>query len=268
MFSKLKFYFSILWYYILQNAKVKFTYRANFYFSFLATFAYVFVNLSFIWVIFQQVPFLRNWKFEEVVFLLGIGELTFGIFSTFFGQIAMNLPGNYILDGQLDRPLLRPINTLVQLVIENFNFNEVIIILKGLALIVYSSIVLNFSFGIWKIFLLLSLSVCGAMIYSGIFLFFSSLSFWFRDRRGFTDPLYVLNNYSRWPLEIFPKGIKLFFTWLIPFGFVAFYPATLVLEKDNFGNVAFFTPLVAIFFFGISILTFLKGLKKYESSGT
>lgn len=263
----MNYYFSIWWNYVLQNIKVVLTYRANFIVSFFATLIYVIVNLSFIWVIFENIPILSGWNFYELIFMFGIGELTFGIFAVLGQNFTNNLASN-IIDGQLDRTLLRPINPFLQQLIENFNLNDIVIVFKGLVLIIFSVLNLGFEVSFKEILIFLVAVFSGSITYLGIFISISSLSFWLKDRRGLVDPLYVMNNYSRWPLNIYPKIIRFFMTWVLPFGFVAFYPTNLILGKEDFMTISLFAPIMAIFSFYFSYLIYSKGIQRYESTGT
>lgn len=263
----MNYYFSIWWNYVLQNIKVVLTYRVNFIISFFATLIYVVVNLSFIWIIFENIPILAGWNFYEVIFMFGIGEITFGIFAVIGQNFTNNLPAN-IIDGQLDRTLLRPINPFLQQLIENFNLNDIVIIFKGLVLISFAVLNLDFEIGIQEIFIFFVAILSGSFTYLGIFITTSSLSFWLKDRRGLLDPLYVMNNFSRWPLNIYPKIIRFFMTWILPFAFVAFYPTNLILGKEDFVNISLFAPLIAIFSFYFAFFIYSKGIRKYESTGT
>jgi len=65
--------------------------------------------------------------------------------------------------------------------------------------------------------------------------------------------------------------IQALFTFVIPIGFISFYPASAFLDHDRFVlpfDLALLTPGIGLMFFGLSQLIFNRGLRKYESAGT
>ena len=70
-------------------------------------------------------------------------------------------------------------------------------------------------------------------VLTGVFLTLTSLSFWSEDRMSILPPVYNLFNFARYPLDIYRPFIRILLTWVIPFGFVAFYPSAGLLSKAN-----------------------------------
>jgi ABC-2 type transport system permease protein len=75
-----------------------------------------------------------------------------------------------------------------------------------------------------------------------------------------------------YPLNIYPWILQLIFTFLIPIGFISYYPASEFLGKESGFHIplsmALWTPVVGIVCFIISQFIFSIGMKKYESSGS
>lgn len=57
--------------------------------------------------------------------------IPFGFYSGFFNHL-FDVPEKYILRGELDRVLLRPLNTLFQVVVETMNLELIFIALAGI----------------------------------------------------------------------------------------------------------------------------------------
>ena len=258
---------SIVASFIVQRAKMSMAYRFDFFISTVSTIAFGVMNISLLYAICSRIPTLLGWSFDELLLIYGLGELNFGIFSTLFSFVHI-LPSHYIVDGKLDQNLLRPVPTYLQLAAEGFNFKDVIIVAKGIGIVIYAAIHLPLSFSALQLLTVPILCLSAAAIYASVFTIFASFSFWVMDRTGFFAPLFPISDFSRFPLPIYPLGIRLFLTWLIPFAFVAFYPATVLLDRGEFLTMAGIAPLVALFFVLIASRVWKAGLARYESTGT
>jgi ABC-2 type transport system permease protein len=73
--------------------------------------------------------------------------------------------------------------------------------------------------------------------------------------------------FAQYPLSIYPKAIGILLTWVIPYGFASFYPASYVLNRDV-GNIAWFGPFVAVLLLFIGYRFWQFGLKYYSGTGT
>ncbi|MEO7993490.1 MAG: ABC-2 family transporter protein [bacterium] len=262
------------WAYLLQAFKVKMAYRANFIAETLGTFAYGFVNIGLLWVLFDRIGNnLSGWTFAQALLIYGMGELTFSIFSTISLGMVFALPSHYILDGQLDRPLLRPLNPLFQCCLEQMMLNDWTIAVKGILIISWALKqpgTAPAGFVITPLWWLASAAVIlgGAAIYNGMFFSLACVSFWLKDRVSLTWPLFDFNEFSRYPLTIYPPAVRSFFSWVIPFAFVAFYPSTVLLGAHEYWDVARWWPVVGIGLNGLAYWMWMNGLRSYESSGT
>ena len=57
-------------------------------------------------------------------------------------------------------------------------------------------------------------------------------------------------------------------TWIVPFGFTSFYPATVVLGRGDFAAVARWLLPVAVGWVLLSFGVWRVGLRRYESTGS
>ena len=72
---------------------------------------------------------------------------------------------------------------------------------------------------------------------------------------------------AQYPISIFNKGFRLFFIYVIPIGFVNYYPLMYILDKfDNRWIVI--SPLVTLIYIIPCIMIFYRGVKKYASTGS
>ena len=72
---------------------------------------------------------------------------------------------------------------------------------------------------------------------------------------------------AQYPIGIFSKGFIFFFTFIIPYAFVNYYPLLYVLGKSN--NILYaFSPLLLFIYVIPCIIVFYLGVKRYSSVGS
>ena len=209
---------------------------------------------------------IKGWSRAEIIFIYGYSFITTAIFS----MLAYNLydfANRYIIEGQFDRVLLRPLNSLSQVLFESFNLDTIGNIILGIVVIKITATDLGFTFTLIDYLWLAISCISGAAILLAVFVILSSLSFHFEDRMGITPPFYNLINFSRYPLPIFNRFIQILLSWIVPFGFIAFYPATHFFNRTGYEAFCYGTPLMALACIFVSSLFWRWGISKYSSTG-
>jgi ABC-2 type transport system permease protein len=260
----------LCWHYGLQKQKVDMAYRGDFAAYVGVGVLYSVIQLFFLWALLRQIPDIAGWDFPQVVLIYGFGQLSFGYFSIFFFDLAVRFSDFYIIEGNLDRPLLRQLSPLFQLVMENLNFRDIIVVIKGWAIIIWALANLEPPVALtpWAFIMANLLAALGAVVYAGVFLAVASLSYWVKDRVGFTSPLFSISEASRYPLTIYNPAVQVFFSLVIPFCYCAFYPATYFTDPAAWGHWLVLAPFVAAGTFTVGTLVFYRGLRTYESTGS
>jgi len=259
--------FHLLGSFFAQRAKASMAYRSDFFISTVSTVAFGVMNISLLYAICSRIPTLLGWSFNELLLIYGLGELNFGVFAMFF-TFLYGVPSLYIVEGKLDQKLTRPVPIYLQLAAEGFNFKDIIIVAKGVGIVIYAATALSLDISFSQSLMIALFCMSAVAIYASVFTIFASLSFWVIDRSGFFSPLFPISDFSRFPVTIYPLGIRLFLTWVIPFAFVAFYPATAILDRGEFLNMAGLAPLVSLAFVLVASRIWKAGLARYESTGT
>lgn len=235
------YYVSIIADYLKTYMKTRMTYRADFWIEVVSDLAFQAMNLFFILVVFQHTNLLAGWSREEIIFVYGYFMVPYGIFSCFFNL--WDFSERYIIKGEMDRVLTRPAHNLVQLVLENADPPSLFGSVTGLLVMGYA----GYQMGLqpaWYDFLVLGLLVAGSsMIYGGIYIALTAISFFSDSRTSILPMMWNIQNYGRYPVDIYNKAIKMLLTWVLPFAFVGVYPAAYFLDKDITRAFSLLTPL-------------------------
>lgn len=259
---------SIYFAYFIRFLTARMSYKGDFIAGVAANFFVTLSGIVFIVILLDGsvVPSLGGWKREEVLLIYGYSMIPMAI----FGCIAPNLYGfgdKYIIQGQFDRVLLRPLDPLAQVLFESFNLDSIGTFLVGVVLVSWSAGQLGIEFSLLDYLWLLVSAFAGGTILLGIFVILSSLSFHFEDRFGIAAPVYSLINFSRYPIPIYNRLIQVILTWVIPFAFASFYPVTRFLGREGFTFYCYITPVVAVVVLLLSRVAWRIGISKYCSTG-
>jgi ABC-2 type transport system permease protein len=251
-----------------MNLKKWMEYRVDFFVGITAMFLTNVISVLFFWVVFQQVPSLNGWTFNQLLFLLGISYLAFGIWHTFLSGITPHSIERYIINGEFDFLLLRPFNPMLALIMGNMDDDGLGDFIAGAMVLGYASNALAISWTLQNI-MLIALTMFGAvLIILSINILMSTATFWIIRSRMLSEILWPLMRFIDFPLDIYNPAIIFIFTFVLPLGFINYYPAQTFLGKGVWKFSAYLTPIVGLIMFFISYAAWKYGIKNYTSTGT
>src|SRR5437667_8427718 len=263
----MKRHLKLLLLYFAQYAKVRLAYKADFFIAFFSSMAATVLGFGFVLVLFSKIPQLQGWSFYEILFLYAFSLVPLGLFNVVswnlyeFGDI-------YVIQGRFDRILLRPVNTLFQVLFEKFRVESLQEVVTGVAILVICVRRMHLAWHVTETLWFALMVVCGALIYLAVFLILTAVSFWFEDRVGIVPPVFNMLTFGRYPLTIYNVFIQFMLSWIIPFGFASFYPTTHFLRRQSFASYFHLVPVVAAAFFTLAVFVWNKGVENYSSTGS
>ncbi|MEK3725902.1 ABC transporter permease [Paenibacillus sp. FSL H8-0034] len=260
------FYAGLVLDYLKNYMKTRLSYRSDFWIEVLSDLLFNGLNLFFILVVFQHTQLIGEWNEQQVLFVYGYFMVPFGIFSAFFSL--WGFTEKYIVKGEMDRILTRPAYNLVQLMLENMDPSSLFSALTGFLIMIYSWSHLGLTLSWYDPLVLIVLVAGSIMIYGGIYIFFIATSFFSDSPTGILPLIYNLQNYGRYPMTIYNKLLGFLLTWVLPFGFVGFFPAAYFLDRANWGGFALLTPLVGLVFLAFGLTVWNIGVKRYRGAGS
>ncbi|MGN0459547.1 MAG: ABC transporter permease [Ruminococcus sp.] len=225
------------------------------------------LEILFIGIIFSQIPDLAGWTFNEILFIYGFSLIPKAIDHMFFDNLWM-VGYHIVRKGEFDKYLTRPINSLFYVTVEKFQIDAFGELIMGIILITYSLIQIGADIVWYRVFVLLLLIPFAVLIYTGIKIITSAISFWTKQSGHITHMFYMSSDFSKYPVTIYNDFIKVVITYIIPFAFTAYYPASYFLRGENGLFCVLGTILVSSLLFVVSVLVWNRGIKKYESAGS
>ncbi|MEX2460443.1 MAG: ABC-2 family transporter protein [Paenibacillaceae bacterium] len=260
------FYGSLIIDYTRNYMNTKLTYRMDLLMEIISDLLFQGVNLFFVLVVFMHTASLGGWTEAQILFIYGYFMIPYGIFYCFF-----NLWGfaeRYIVKGEMDRVLTRPAHNLVQIILENMDPPSLVGSLVGAVIMVLSWTQLGLVVHFWDIFIFAFLVMGSVLVYVGVYLFFTAITFFVDAPTGILPLIYNFQSYGRYPIKIYNRVIQIILTAILPFAFVGFYPAAYFLDPVHWANFAYITPLVGVVIFTGGLMFWNFGVKKYRGAGS
>jgi ABC-2 type transport system permease protein len=259
------YYVSIFFQYMGQYMKTRMQYRTDMVVEFLSDLLFQATNLIFILVVFGHTNLLNGWSRDEIIFIYGFFLVPFALFATFFNIWDFN--ERYIVKGEFDRILTRPLHSLFQIVLERMELESLFGAVTGLIVMAYAAVQLDLSFHWYDVFIFMFFVLGGTLVYAGIFVMLASIGFWSDARTSIMPMMYNIGNYGRYPVNIYNRIIRYVLTWILPFAFVGVYPSAYFLKKTEWYSYAFLTPFMGLAFFALSVIVWNAGVKRYRGAG-
>ena len=248
------------------HLKSELEYRISFIFSFLSQiivfFSYYFVIIS----LFTKFNNIKGFTLYEVLLCFSIIQIGFA-FNEVFAR-GVDRFDKLIINGGFDRLLLRPKNLIIQVLCSDSDYVKVNRIIQGIIVMIIALIKLNIEWNIFKVICLILMILSSIIIFFSIFLIAASYCFitvqGLEVTNVFTDGGKQMAQY---PIGVFNKGFIYFFTFIIPYAFVNYYPLLFFIGKSN--NILYcFSPLLVFIYLIVCIKIFYLGIKRYESVGS
>jgi ABC-2 type transport system permease protein len=261
-----KRYLGLLSEYFLQYAKVRLSYKGDFFISVTTNLIATLFGFGFVLILFGRIPRLADWSFYEILFLYGFGLIPLALFNV----VSINLyyfGDAYIVGGKFDRVLLRPVHSLFQILFEQFRLESLGDAFIGVGTVIYAADKLGVELGVIGWLSLALAAVGGFVLYVSIFILLTCVSFWMEDRVGVMPPVYNMMAFGRYPLKIYSAFLQFLLSWIIPFGFATFYPAAHLLGRAEYQRYFLLSPVVAALFATLAVLSWNRGVRNYSSTG-
>ena len=247
-------------------------YKANFFIWLAFTVVYVGSSVTTLWVILSQFRSLNGWDLTQVFFLYALFYLAHTFSNTLFFSVG-NVPYQ-IREGQFDRFLVRPLNPLYQVLTQpGQNWPDDLFV----ALIVFgfAQWLVHLHWSLASVALIAGAMTGGALIDFGIQLAIATLAFWVIRLDTLRWVVMSLeNDFTRYPLSIYHRAVRIVLSYVLPFAFMNYFPATTLLHKTSDGGYAvnpaigWLSPLVGLAWFLAAYAFWTRGVNRYQGTGS
>lgn len=257
---------SLYFKYFKIHIKSDLQYKMSFILTFISQFFVFFGYYFTILCLFDKFSNIKGFTMYEVLLTFAVIQFGFAFCETFFRGI--DKFDDLIVQGSFDRLLLRPRSILLQVFCEKVQLVKLSRLLQAIVILIIAIINVEATWNIEKIITLIFMIISSVFIFLSIFILTASYCFLtvkgLEVRNVLTDGC---KHMAQYPIGIFKKGFVSFFTFIIPFGFVNYYPLLFILGKET-NKLSIISPLITIIYLVPSIIIFYKGIKTYSSVGS
>jgi ABC-2 type transport system permease protein len=249
-----------------QYIKARMQYRADFIISSIGMFFSSLATLGVFWVLFNSIPNLAGWSFMEMVFIyafymIAISPMQILFDQTWFLRYAVQ-------QGTFLKYYFRPLNMMFYFMSERFDLKGLTQLALGIILLIYASIQLGIQWSPLKL-VMLPVSLLGAaLVLISIAVTAGCTAFWITNSFPVLSLAWKLREFSPYPMDIFDGIFRFTFSFILPIGFMAFYPSQMFLRPDQMSPLVYFSPLVGILLFALTYWVWTKGVNSYSGTGS
>jgi ABC-2 type transport system permease protein len=254
--------------YLAMNVKSILEYRLSAWFvaaGQLLTTLFAFLGLS---LLFRRFGSLAGWSFAEAALCFGVTYTAFAISETF--ARGFDVFSRMVIQGEFDRVLLRPRNTIIQVLGARTDITRLSRVLFGIVLICVIVPRTDIVWGLSKITTLVLMVLGGSAVFTGVFILGATVCFFTLEGLEliniFTDGGRELASY---PLPVYGKWVTRFFTFIIPFGCMNYLPLLYLTGRaERWSLLYMLMPLLGFVFILPCILVWRLGVRHYSSAGS
>ena len=214
---------------------------------------------------------LNQWGPGDLYFFFGVMSVSFYLTECFGRGVTGAFPG-MVRTGQLDTLLLRPRGVLTQVLCSAVDPRRIACIAVGTVSLVLGSSLARIQWTALKVLLLAEIFLCSFWLILGLFMVEAVLCIHSVKSVELANTLtYGGRSACQYPVDIFPRPLRILFTVIAPFALVMHLPASHILGKPLFGWpmwTAFAAPLSGFLVFGMMYLMFQHAMRFYRSTGS
>ena len=249
-----------------QYIKARMQYRADFLISSVGMFFSSLATLGIFWVLFTSIPNLAGWTFMEMVFIYAFYMIAISPMQILFDNIWQIR--YHVQQGSFLKYYFRPLNMMFYYMSDVFDLKGLTQLAAGVILLIYSSGQLGVQWSALKILLLLVTLFSAALVQISIIVTAGCAAFWVVDAYPVLGLAWKLREFAPYPMSIFDGAFRFAFTYVIPIGFVAFYPAQLFLRPEDVSPLIYFSPIIGVGLFALTYWVWTIGVNSYSGTGS
>lgn len=256
-------------YFTLQLIQIRTTieYRADFWIGIVGAMLQQASGLVFVSALFSQIPSVGNWSVWNIAILYGLVMLPMGL-RELFCDGPWTLRGK-VNSGEFDRVLVRPVSPALQSA-------TAIVSIHGFGQVILGAVVLwmgltrsEMNIHWWTVPFLFIVILSSTVMMGALTFIFNLIAFWEPSAQSaLPTMLSLMVDFAKFPLDIYHGILRTFVTVIMPYAFISYYPALLLLDRNgNWKWLGLASPLVSALVVALTAWLWNKALNRYQGVG-
>jgi ABC-2 type transport system permease protein len=247
------------------------TYRLSFVLDMLSNILATALDVLAVLVLFRVTKTLGGFNVNEVLLIVGLAGTSFTLADFAVGNIERIQ--FYVRTGLMDAILLRPLGSLFQLLTTDFTMRRALRCVLSVGVLMTALGRLDIQWSPVKVAMVLMAPLSGATFFAAVFVATATVALWWIDSGEMANSVtYGGYNYTLYPSNIFQGVFRRIFTYALGFGFVAYYPALIILGRDDPiglpNRIGLLSPAIAAIAAVGAATMWRAGIRHYRSTGS
>lgn len=224
------------------------------------------LTLLFFSALYGSVPSVKGWTYPEALLLLGTFQIMMNVSHALFYR-NFSRTSEYVKDGKLDILLTKPVDAQFAMTTRYVGIADLLNLIPSVALVTLAASRLQLAVSFTAMVGYLSLLISGTFIIYGIWFAISILSFWLTQVDEIQELWDGLEDFTRYPRQIFRGPIQILFTFVIPILTIVSFPAEWLLHQLGIVGIII-NVAIASGFLVLTRIFWRIGLQRYSSASS
>ena len=265
--SNIRLYFHIMG----MSLRSRMSFRLDFIVMLISVFLRELASLALLYVVTDRFDTLDGWNKWEIALLYCMVTFCHRMFCSFSGGVMEIF--DMVKSGEMDTYMITPRSPLFLINARNTMIWRIYYNIPILIVLIISAVQSGVVFTFQNSILLLVFTVSSVVIMFAMYLIIATISIFVINVETIQNVLSdIITQYMGYPISIYGKVATFILTFIIPLGFVAYYPSIQLLSITqstiNGINYGIITPIVAAITSTFALVFWKYGLKRYNSTGT
>jgi ABC-2 type transport system permease protein len=221
--------------------------------------------------LFDRFGSLGGWEVGEFAFLYGLSSLSFALAHTVGSGLSTF--SEQVRRGDFDRLLTRPMSAFLQVVGSDVQLRRLGGAVQGLVALTIAVRLGEIDWTAGRVAYFFVALVSTTVLFIALFSLDATFSFWTTEGTEAINAITYGGSYvAIYPLHIFDVWLRGLFLWIVPLGFVIYFPSLFILDKPTPLGLPdwlrFVAPLAALLFWLVAFLLWRTGVRRYRSTGS
>lgn len=249
-----------------QYLKERMQYRADFLCDVIGMIVTNIFGISTFWVVFHNITELGGFSFNEMLFMYG-----FALMAMSPQQLLLDnawMLSNKVVTGEFIKYCFRPVNMLFYYMSERVDVKGFSQFGIGTVILIMAWRKLEIPLTVMNIIMFMILWIGAVLICMALIVLSSTFGFMGGGTNAAVFLASDLKGYGSYPLTIFNHVLRFLFTFILPIGFIAYYPASYFWGNKNGGILTYLSALIGAVFFWISCRIWEHFAQRYAGTGS